>query len=118
MNLVRFNFKLKLPLETIEYLRNKLSSANSKCESAKDLRIKYFSLISICHLFFQILRLLTLLCSFNSSHENIIQLAEIFYVQKSETEIFTNNILKIDCVQSGTQVLSQLNLGVLFASKD
>lgn len=64
----------------------------------------------------------------NSSHKNIIQLANIFCVNKTEAEIFTNNSVKIDGIQSATQVLSQLleqwcviiilrHLGAVFASR-
>lgn len=67
----------------------------------------------------------------SSSYQNILQLADIFCVNESEAEIYTNNVLKIDSVESASQVLSLLlkqgcktviitlgPLGAVFASKD
>lgn len=67
----------------------------------------------------------------SNSYQNILKLADIFCVNESEAEIFTNNVVKIDSIESAYKVLSLLlqqgckvviitlgQLGAIFASKD
>lgn len=69
--------------------------------------------------------------AYSNSYQNILKLADIFCVNESEAEIFTNNIIKIVSIESAYQVLSLLlqqgckvviitlgQLGAIFASKD
>lgn len=69
--------------------------------------------------------------AFSNLHENILCLADIFCVNESEAEIFTNCTIKINSVESAKQVLLLLlnqgcktviitlgPLGAVFASKD
>lgn len=68
---------------------------------------------------------------FDNHQKNILQLADIFCVNESEAEIYTNNVIKIDGIESAKQVLSLLlkkgcktviitlgPLGAIFASID
>lgn len=101
-------FQFETPLETTEYILNKLSTANSKC-------CKIVNGAPAC----------------TNSYQNILKLADIFCVNESEAEIFTNCIKKINSIESANEVLSLLlkqgckiviitlgSLGVVFASKD
>jgi len=69
--------------------------------------------------------------AYSNSYQNILKLADIFCVNESEAEIYTNCIKKIDCIESANEVLSLLlkqgckiviitlgPLGAVFASKD
>lgn len=69
--------------------------------------------------------------AYSYSYQNILKLADIFCVNESEAEIFTNNVVKIISIESAFQVLSLLlqqgckvviitlgQLGAIFASKD
>jgi len=101
-------FQFETPLETTEYLLEKLSTANIKC----------------C-------KIVNGAPAYSNCHQNILRLADIFCVNESEAEIFTGNLIKIDCIESANQVLSLLlkqgckiviitlgPQGVIFASKD
>lgn len=67
----------------------------------------------------------------SNSYQNILRLADIFCINESEAEIYTNSIIKIDGIESANKVLSLLleqgckiviitlgPLGAIFASKD
>lgn len=69
--------------------------------------------------------------AYSNSHQNILRLADIFCVNESEAEIYTNSIVKIDGIASANKVLSLLleqgckiviitlgPLGAIFASRD
>jgi len=69
--------------------------------------------------------------AYSNSHQNILKLADIFCVNESEAEIYTNCIKKIDSIESANEVLSLLlnqgckiviitlgPLGAVFASKN
>lgn len=101
-------FQFETPLETTEFILNKLSSANSKC----------------C-------KIVNGAPAYSNSYQNILKLADIFCVNESEAEIYTNYIKKIDSIESANEVLSLLlnqgckiviitlgSLGAVFASKD
>lgn len=68
---------------------------------------------------------------FDDRQKNILRLANIFCVNESEAEIYTNNVIKIDGIESAKHVLSLLlkkggqiviitlgPLGAVFASVD
>lgn len=68
---------------------------------------------------------------FDDCQKNILKLADVFCVNESEAEIFTNSVIKIDGITSASQVLSLLlekcgniviitlgPLGVIYASVD
>ncbi|XP_050422372.1 ribokinase-like isoform X2 [Adelges cooleyi] len=101
-------FQFETPLETTEYLLNKISTINSKCCKIVNGAPAYSNL-----------------------QKEILQLADIFCVNESEAEIYTNEIIKIDSIESANQALSLLlkqgcntviitlgPLGAVFASKD
>lgn len=69
--------------------------------------------------------------AYSHCHQNILKLADIFCVNESEAEIYTNNIIKINSIESANQVLLLLlkqgcktviitlgPLGAIFASDD
>lgn len=46
--------------------------------------------------------------AYSNSYQNIIRLADIFCVNESEAEIYTNSIIKIDGIESANKVLALL----------
>lgn len=69
--------------------------------------------------------------AYSNCDQNILKLADIFCVNESEAEIYTNNTIKINGIESANQVLSLLlkqgcktviitlgPLGAIFASED
>lgn len=69
--------------------------------------------------------------AYTNSYQNILQLADIFCVNESEAEVYTDNVIKIDNIESANGVLSLLlkqgckiviitlgPLGAVFATKD
>ncbi|XP_050541807.1 ribokinase-like isoform X2 [Daktulosphaira vitifoliae] len=101
-------FQFETPLETTEYLLNKLSKINNRCCKIVNGAPAYSNL-----------------------HNKIFQLADIFCVNESEAEIYTNEIIKINSIETANQALFLLlkqgcntviitlgSLGAVFASKN
>lgn len=69
--------------------------------------------------------------AYSNSYQNILQLADIFCVNESEAEVYTDNVLQINNVETANEVLSLLlkqgckvviitlgSQGAVFATKD